>query len=140
MKSAEAGAINTTDVLNIKNEYLNPRHSDFKHTNAWALFNASTEILKKAPKQLAAKSIKLHEVYDEFCSVWLQYRKAIKILCNKSNYDQTEISRALDKVNSHKQISRCKHCGAIKHDTNKTPCFRCLTHHAHHMHKYYDIN
>ena len=69
MKSAEAGAINTTDVLNIKNEYLNPRHSDFKHTNAWALFNASTEILKKAPKQLAAKSIKLHEVYDEFCSV-----------------------------------------------------------------------
>ena len=69
VQSAEAGAINCSDILKVKAEYKDPTHAEFRKQNAWTLFNASTEILKKVPTQLSQKTIKLHEVYDEFCSV-----------------------------------------------------------------------
>jgi len=67
MRSAENGAINPSDVLRVKEEYSNPRHAEFKETNAWSLFNAATEVLKRVPSQLAPKSIKLHQVFDDYC-------------------------------------------------------------------------
>lgn len=66
MLSAEAGAINPSDVLRVKDEYINPRHEDFRPENAWSLFNASTEVLKRVPSQLQRKSIILHDVYNKY--------------------------------------------------------------------------
>lgn len=67
MQAAEQGAINPSDVLRVKEEYSNPRHEEFKDPNAWSLFNAATEVLKRVPTQLAQKSIKLHQVFDDYC-------------------------------------------------------------------------
>jgi hypothetical protein len=68
MRSAKAGAINPSDVLKVEHEFYNPTHDDFADHNAWSLFNATTEILKRVPTQLQQKTIKLHKVYDEFCT------------------------------------------------------------------------
>jgi len=67
MRATAHGAINPSDVLRVRDEYNNPRHEEFKEANAWSLFNAATEVLKRVPTQLAQKSIKLHEIFDDYC-------------------------------------------------------------------------
>jgi len=47
VRSAEAGAIPSSDVLTVLNEFIEPRHQEFADRNFWSLYNAFTEIAKK---------------------------------------------------------------------------------------------
>ena len=47
VKAAEYGAIPSCDILAVFNEYLEPRHEEFRERTQWALLNAFTEIAHK---------------------------------------------------------------------------------------------
>lgn len=55
-------------------EWNKPQHEEFEPRTAWSMFNAFTEVMKSAPRQLPARSIKLHQVFDEFCNNEIQER------------------------------------------------------------------
>ena len=47
VKAAEYGAIPSCDILAVFNEYLEPRHDEFREHSQWSLLNAFTEIAHK---------------------------------------------------------------------------------------------
>jgi len=47
VKAAEYGAIPSCDILSVFNEYLEPRHDEFRERSQWSLLNAFTEIAHK---------------------------------------------------------------------------------------------
>ena len=47
VNAARAGSINSSDIIPILDEYINPRHEEFRAKNQWNLYNAATEIIKK---------------------------------------------------------------------------------------------
>jgi len=47
VRAAEYGAIPSCDILQVFNEYLEPRHQEFKERTQWSLMNAFTEIAHK---------------------------------------------------------------------------------------------
>jgi hypothetical protein len=47
VRAAESGAIPSCDILAVFNEYLEPRHADFRERTQWSLLNAFTEIAHK---------------------------------------------------------------------------------------------
>ena len=47
VKAAEYGAIPSCDILAVFNEYMEPRHEEFKERTKWSLLNAFTEIAHK---------------------------------------------------------------------------------------------
>ena len=47
VKAAEYGAIPSCDILAVFNEYLEPRHDEFRERSQWSLLNAFTEIAHK---------------------------------------------------------------------------------------------
>ena len=47
VKAAEYGAIPSCDILSVFNEYLKPRHDEFRERSMWSLMNAFTEIAHK---------------------------------------------------------------------------------------------
>ena len=47
VKAAEYGAIPSCDILAVFNEYLEPRHDEFRERSMWSLMNAFTEIAHK---------------------------------------------------------------------------------------------
>ena len=47
VKAAELGAINSSDILPIFNEYKHPCHEEFAPPTRWSLLNAFTETIKK---------------------------------------------------------------------------------------------
>lgn len=47
VKAAEYGAIPSCDILAVFNEYLEPRHEEFRERTQWSLLNAFTEIAHK---------------------------------------------------------------------------------------------
>lgn len=49
MKAAESGVIASCNILPVINEYLEPRHSEFRERTQWSLMNAFTEIAHKYP-------------------------------------------------------------------------------------------
>jgi hypothetical protein len=44
---AKAGAFASSDILPVVQEWENPRHAEFKERNAWSLYQASTEVMKR---------------------------------------------------------------------------------------------
>ena len=65
--------ISPSKARKVVEEYENPKHDEFKHENAWCLFNAFTEVLKQSPSALAQRSINLHGVFDEYCEPAITY-------------------------------------------------------------------
>ena len=65
--------ISPSKARKVIEEYENPKHDEFKHQNAWCLFNAFTEVLKQSPTALAQRSINLHSVFDEYCEPAITY-------------------------------------------------------------------
>ena len=57
VKAAEYGVMPSCDILPVFNEYLEPRHNEFRERSMWSLLNAFTEIAHKFP---AAKSDVFH--------------------------------------------------------------------------------
>ena len=47
VKAAEAGAVNSCDIVPIFREFKDPRHEEFTEPTRWALLNAFTENAKK---------------------------------------------------------------------------------------------
>ena len=47
VKAAEYGAIPSCDILAVFNEFLEPRHEEFRERSMWSLMNAFTEIAHK---------------------------------------------------------------------------------------------
>ncbi len=46
---ADAGAISSGHVLPVHKEYTEPKHEEFRDRNAWSLYNATTEVMKRQP-------------------------------------------------------------------------------------------
>ena len=51
VRAAEIGAINSSDILPIFQEFKRPRHDDFLEPTRWSLLNAFTETIKKYTPQ-----------------------------------------------------------------------------------------
>lgn len=47
VRTAEAGAIPSCDILPVFQEFVKPRHEEFAAPNMWSLYNSFTEIAKK---------------------------------------------------------------------------------------------
>lgn len=47
VKAAEFGAINSSDIIPVIQEFRNPRHEEFAEHNRWSLYNSFTEVCKK---------------------------------------------------------------------------------------------
>lgn len=47
VKAAEAGAVNSCDIVPIFREFKDPRHEEFTEPTRWSLLNAFTENAKK---------------------------------------------------------------------------------------------
>ena len=65
VKSAEIGAIPSSDIVPVLNEFIEPRHQDFETRNFWSLYNAFTEVAKKySPARADVCYRKLGEQFD----------------------------------------------------------------------------
>ena len=51
VRAAEIGAINSSDILPVFQEFKSPRHEDFLEPTRWSLLNAFTETIKKYTPQ-----------------------------------------------------------------------------------------
>jgi len=47
VQSAESGAIPSSDIIPVLEEFVEPRYDDFAERNCWSLYNAFTELAKK---------------------------------------------------------------------------------------------
>jgi len=73
-RAAVGGAVTKSRMLDVRNEFLKPRHDEFGDRNLWSLFNAFTEAFKPrgrggsvtAVDRLAMQSRRLHGVFDRF--------------------------------------------------------------------------
>ncbi len=52
---AQHGAFSSSQILDVVKEYEEPRHEEFSDRNAWSLYNAATQVMKKQspPRQTA---------------------------------------------------------------------------------------
>jgi hypothetical protein len=65
IKASEIGAINSSDIVPVINEFRNPRHEEFKGMTVWNLYNAMTEIVKKyTPMRVEKTYSKLGELFN----------------------------------------------------------------------------
>lgn len=67
-------AIPPSKLNRVYDEWENPKHDEFKPRTAWSMFNSFTEVLKLSPAKLPERSIRLHKVFDDFCSDQIQSR------------------------------------------------------------------
>ena len=65
-----AGAINTTRIPKVVNQWYDPAHPEFKDRTAWSLFNGFTEVYKESSLvQLPNRTTALHGVLDAACGL-----------------------------------------------------------------------
>ena len=64
IRSLDAGAITTTMVPKVLEQWRRPNHSEFRDRNLWSLYNAFTETLKGGLLKLPFRSDALHGVLD----------------------------------------------------------------------------
>lgn len=64
IRSLDAGAITTTMVPRVLQQWRTPNHAEFKDRNMWSLYNAFTETLKGGLLKLPLRSEALHGVLD----------------------------------------------------------------------------
>lgn len=64
IRSLDAGAITTTMVPRVLEQWRAPNHPEFRDRNMWSLYNAFTETLKGGLLKLPLRSEALHGVLD----------------------------------------------------------------------------
>ena len=64
IRSLDAGAITTTMVPKVLEQWRTPNHPEFRDRNLWSLYNAFTETLKGGLLKLPFRSEALHGVLD----------------------------------------------------------------------------
>ena len=64
VQSAESGAIPSSDIIPVLEEFIEPRHNVFAERNCWSLYNAFTELAKKySPARADVCYRKLSELF-----------------------------------------------------------------------------
>lgn len=65
VKAAEKGAINSSDIIPVLQEFRKPRHEEFRDRNKWSLYNSFTEVCKKyTPARADQCYRKLGQLFD----------------------------------------------------------------------------
>jgi hypothetical protein len=65
-------------MLGTYDEFIAPRHPEFKERNLWSLYNATTEILKDTPNQLALtqRTMRLQSMFDQVAGLTFEEKVA----------------------------------------------------------------
>ncbi len=64
VRTAEFGAINSSDIVPVFKEFKHPRHEEFSEPTRWSLLNAMTETVKKyTPQRVDASYIALNKAF-----------------------------------------------------------------------------
>lgn len=71
VRAVYARALPATQVVDVVNEWRQPRHADFQARTAWSLFNAFTEILKGSLTLLPSRTQALHGLLDSHVGLLL---------------------------------------------------------------------
>ena len=81
VKALDNGAIVSRSLPHVLEEWRNPRHIDFKSRNAWSLFNAFTETMKRAGDigTHIGRTSRLHRVFDKQLGVEKALEKEITL-------------------------------------------------------------
>jgi hypothetical protein len=91
----KAGALPTSKIATVLDEYENPTHDDFGPRNLWSLFNAYTEIGKAwNGHSLQDRSIKMVGLLDEFSG-----HRALKPLKDVEDFAEVAELREVVEVN-----------------------------------------
>lgn len=65
IRSVDAQVIANSYIPGVLDNWRDPEHEDFEERNAWSLFNAYTETLKRAnPVTLPRRTVRLHGIMD----------------------------------------------------------------------------
>jgi hypothetical protein len=75
-------------------EWNEPKHEEFEPRNAWSMFNAFTEVMKTAPRQLPKRTITLHRVFDEFCEDAITSRMESRGVAKQSDFNIDDVEDA----------------------------------------------
>jgi hypothetical protein len=75
-------------------EWNEPKHEEFEPRNAWSMFNAFTEVMKTAPRQLPKRTITLHRVFDEFCEDAITSRMESRGVARQSDFNIDDVEDA----------------------------------------------
>ncbi|MFK7911106.1 MAG: DUF932 domain-containing protein [Akkermansiaceae bacterium] len=66
IRAVDCGAVTTSQVPSVLQEWRKPQHQEFLPRNGWSLFNAFTEVYKSVNPQTAVKRGQaLHGLFDE---------------------------------------------------------------------------
>jgi hypothetical protein len=71
VRSVYTRALPGTQIIDVLNEWREPRHDDFKPRTAWSLFNAFTEVLKGSLTLLPSRTQALHGLLDSHVGLLL---------------------------------------------------------------------
>jgi hypothetical protein len=71
VRSVYARALPASQVVDVVNEWREPRHDDFRPRTAWSLFNAFTEVLKGSLTLLPSRTLALHGLLDSHVGLLL---------------------------------------------------------------------
>lgn len=70
IQAMRAGAINTTRVPKVVEQWHKPAHKEFDKRNVWSLFNGFTEVYKSTSLvKLPTKTTRLHGILDAACGL-----------------------------------------------------------------------
>lgn len=74
-----AGAINTTRIPKVIDQWYNPAHPEFKDRTVWSLFNGFTEVYKETSlTELPTRSTRLHGILDAHCGLLTNAKDVIQ--------------------------------------------------------------
>jgi hypothetical protein len=71
VRAVYARALPATQVVDVVNEWREPRHEDFRPRTAWSLFNSFTEVLKGSLTLLPSRTQALHGLLDSHVGLLL---------------------------------------------------------------------
>jgi hypothetical protein len=71
VRSVFARALPATQVVEVVNEWRQPRHPDFQPRTPWSLFNSFTEVLKGSLTLLPSRTQALHGLLDSHVGLLL---------------------------------------------------------------------
>ena len=69
INALDCGAVPSTKVPYVLQEYRNPQHEEFRSRTAWSLFNAFTEVLKGDARKVLPRTQALHGLMDSVCQL-----------------------------------------------------------------------
>jgi hypothetical protein len=79
LNAMDAGAINTTRVPKVWEQWKTPNHPEFAERNVWRFFNGVTEVLKDSSlTELPNRTTRLHGLLDARCGLVIDAKASIR--------------------------------------------------------------